>query len=153
MPFHSLRPMTSFVVPNEELFSRVEEFLAAGKEVVIGTKGDSMLPFIRGGRDSVVLRKCTAPSIGDIVLARVGGRYIMHRIISLGPDRCTMMGDGNLSGTESFGYSDLIGKVIWIVRPGGKRVRPGKARLWKALLPLRRYLLAMYRIMLYRRKI
>lgn len=138
--------MTSLVVPNEVLFSRVEEFLAAGKEVVIGTRGDSMLPFIRGGRDSVVLKKCTEPAVGDIVLARVGGRYIMHRIIAVDAESCTMMGDGNLVGTESFDRSDLIGRVIWVVRPGEKRVRPGKARLWRSLLPLRRYLLAMYRI-------
>lgn len=137
--------MTSVVLPNDVLFSRVETFLKEGREVVIRTKGNSMLPFIHGDKDSVVLKKDNALSIGDIVLVHLGEHYVMHRIISQAEDIFTMMGDGNIRGTESFRKDDVLGKVIWIIKDNGKKVKPGKARLWKALLPIRRYLLAIYR--------
>ena len=56
-----------------------------------------------------------------------------------------MMGDGNVSGTEVFRRGDVLGKVIWIVREDGRHIKPVKGRLWRKLLPIRRYLLAVYR--------
>ena len=49
--------MHKVVVPNAILLGEVKSLLAEGKDVVIPTKGNSMLPFIRGGRDSVNLRR------------------------------------------------------------------------------------------------
>ena len=49
--------MGTVQLPNDVLLSRAEAFLKAGREVVIRTKGSSMLPFIHGDRDSVVLKK------------------------------------------------------------------------------------------------
>lgn len=137
--------MSSIQVPNELLLTQVESFLKEGKEVIIRAKGNSMLPFIRGDRDSVALRHCESPEPGDIVLVRLPGRYVMHRIVSVEDGVYTMMGDGNLYGTESFRAEDVLGKVVRIIRDGRKDRLPGKGRLWKALLPLRRYLLWIYR--------
>ena len=69
-----------------------------------------------------------------------------HRIIKRNGDNFRMMGDGNCRGTERFRREDVLGKVIWIVKEDGRRVAPGKARVWKALLPVRRLLLVVYRI-------
>ena len=69
----------------------------------------------------------------------------MHRIIGFRDGVYTMMGDGNIRGTESFRQEDVLGKVVRIIRDGKKDRTPGKGRLWKALLPLRRYLLWIYR--------
>ena len=137
--------MSTIQVPNELLLSQVDTFLREGREVIIRAKGNSMLPFIRGDRDSVALRSCESPEIGDIVLVRLPGRYVMHRIIGFRDGVYTMMGDGNIRGTESFRQEDVLGKVVRIIRDGGKDRLPGKGRLWKALLPLRRYLLWIYR--------
>lgn len=137
--------MGTIQLPNDVLLSRAEAFLNEGREVVIRAKGNSMLPFIHGDRDSVVLKKCDEFAVGDIVLVRLPGRYVMHRIISISQDIFVMMGDGNVTGTEVFRRGDVLGKVIWIVREDGRYIKPGNGRLWRKLLPIRRYLLAVYR--------
>lgn len=145
MSFNRFHVMGTVQLPNDILLSRAEAFLNEGREVVIRAKGSSMLPFIHGDRDSVVLKKCDDLSVGDIVLVRLPGRYVMHRIISISQDIFVMMGDGNVTGTEVFRRGDVLGKVIWIVREDGRHIKPGNGRLWRKLLPIRRYLLAVYR--------
>jgi hypothetical protein len=137
--------MTKVVLPNEVLIGEVAELLNAGREVVMTPKGNSMLPFIRGDVDNVRLRKPESLHVGDIVLAWFGGRYVMHRIIALDGDMVTLMGDGNLQGTEKGSRSEVLGIVVEIITPSNRHRRPGKGQLWRKLLPVRRYLLKFYR--------
>ena len=144
--------MDRFVVNNDEFFGNVIEILEEGKQVTIPVKGFSMLPFIRGEKDQVVLEKPSrAYRVGDIVLFRLGGRYIMHRIIALDGDRVTIMGDGVPGNTEKVRLKDLIALATCILRDGTKKTDPyaprmmRKVRLWRKLLPVRRYLLFIYR--------
>ena len=138
--------MKTIQMPNEILLGSAAAFLGEGREVILRAKGNSMLPFIRNERDSVVLRKDDSLEVGDIVLVQMPDRFVMHRIIERDGDRFRMMGDGNVRGTESFRREDVLGKVIWIIKEDGRRVAPGRAKIWKALLPVRRLLLAVYRI-------
>lgn len=140
--------MNSLTVPNDILLEEVAAVLDEGREAVITPTGNSMLPFIRGGRDRVVLRKRDVVAPGDIVLARIGGRYVLHRVLGVSGTHLTLMGDGNIRGTESCTASDVIGTVVEIIRPDGRRCSPGKGRAWKALKPVRRYVLAIYRRMI-----
>ncbi|MBR1927428.1 MAG: S24/S26 family peptidase [Bacteroidales bacterium] len=134
------------VVDMELYMGGISTFLAEGREVVMTPKGSSMLPFIKGDRDSVVLASPSGPlEVGDIVLAKVGQRYIMHRIFAVEGDSLTLMGDGNIYGTESCSSSDVIGVVKEIHKEGSKVVRPGKGVLWRRLRPFRRYILAIYK--------
>ncbi len=134
------------VVDMDLYMSGLETLLMEGREVEMTPKGSSMLPFIKGDRDSVVLTKPAKPfEVGDIVLAKVGGRYIMHRIFSVKGNDLTLMGDGNIRGTESCASSDVIGLVTEIHKENGKVVKPGKGALWRTLKPLRRYILAIYK--------
>lgn len=127
-------------------FNLVESFLKEGKEVRITPKGDSMRPFIIGGRDSVVLTSLTrSPEVGDIVLAMVKGRYIMHRVIMVEGSRLTLMGDGNVKGTERCVVDDVKGIVSEIHKESGRRVKPGKGRIWRLLLPIRKVLLVIHK--------
>lgn len=137
--------MDKITIPNEILIPEVGRLLAEGREVEMRPKGNSMLPFIRQEKDNVVLRKKDKVEKGDIVLVDLGGRYVLHRIIAEDGERLTLMGDGNVRGTESCTKDKVLGTVVKIVRPGGKSVTPSKGKLWKALLPIRRYLLAFYR--------
>lgn len=144
--------MERITLPNALLFDEVTRLLSEGREVIIPTKGNSMLPFIRGERDSVVLVRKSGYATGDIVLALIEGeRYILHRIWSMEGDKVTLMGDGNIAGKEHCSVSDISGAVVQIVRPGGRRIivdTPGFRRrsgIWRRLLPLRRYILAIYR--------
>ena len=140
-----VRFMEKRVLPNKVLFEEVAALVAQGKDVVFTPKGNSMLPFIRGDRDSVRLSACGEPEEGDIILARHDGRYVLHRVVSVGEKTLLLMGDGNLQGTERVLRSDILGKVTAILRENGRTVIPGKGRLWRVLKPLRRYILGIYR--------
>ena len=94
-----------------------------GVSVTLPVGGNSMLPFIIGGRESVILQKPANLKVGDIVLAWADNcKYAVHRIILFDGDDVILMGDGNLVGTE-------------------------RCKLWWHLRPVRRYLLAIYRRM------
>lgn len=138
--------MNEIVLPNDVMIEGLAALLDEGREVRFTPKGVSMRPFIEGGRDSVVLRKKAAVEVGDIVLARLGeGHFVLHRIIEKSDERLTLMGDGNLRGTESALVADVIGMVTEIVKPKGRVRKPRKGRLWYRLLPVRKYLLWVYR--------
>ena len=144
--------MTRIVVPNAILLGEVKELLAEGKDVVIPTKGNSMLPFIRGTRDSVKLRRLDTLDVGDIVLAEIReGVYVLHRVTALDGDVVSLMGDGNRRGGERCRRGDIAGTVLTVLKDGVKEVdcRSAKAlrraRNWRRLKPLRRIILGFYR--------
>jgi len=137
--------MDKRTLPNEILLGEVAAILQEGREAVIIPTGNSMLPFIRGGVDRVVLRRQEGVAVGDIVLVKIGERYILHRVIAREGDALTLMGDGNIRGTEACRTGDVIGTVAEIIRPSGRVRIPGRARLWRMLKPIRRYLLALWR--------
>lgn len=149
-----LRSRMQITLPNEILLEEVASLLAEGKDVEMMTKGMSMLPFIVGDRDSVILRKeeVGCPKPGDIVLARrAPGNYVLHRIISVDGDRVTLRGDGNVFGTETVDRKDILGKVTAVVSPSGRKRVPGNAYLWRNLNPFaRRCFLALYRRTIYK---
>ena len=136
--------MDNLVMPNEVLLEEAGRLLEEGREVCFTPLGNSMLPFIRGGKDSVRLRKNPDVAVGDIVLVRLPGRYVLHRVIRRDGEQLVLMGDGNVSGTEPCSLADVIGTVTAIVR-GDRTIQPGPARWWRRLRPIRRYILAIYR--------
>ena len=134
------------VIGEEGFFQTAQQVLAEGKGVVFVPKGNSMLPFIKGGRDSVVLSPLTRPpEVGNIILAKIGTKYFLHRIIELRGNEVSLMGDGNLHGKEHCMITDMIGIVTEIRKENGKVVIPGKGKFWRIVRPFRRYLLAIYR--------
>ena len=89
--------MDKKVVANEVLLEDAAALMNEGREVTLKPLGCSMLPFIRGGRDSVRLKKMPSVAVGDMLLVRLEGpRYVLHRLIAIDGDRLTLMGDGNL---------------------------------------------------------
>ena len=139
------------IVANEVMLGEVRRLIAEGHAVTIKVKGRSMLPFIVGDRDSVTLVPPAHLQERDIVLAEISeGHYVLHRIKRLEPVRITLMGDGNLHGTEFCRRKDIADKVQTIWR-NGQEISPSskaeqrKVALWLRLCPIRRYLLAIYR--------
>ena len=131
------------VLPNEQVFEQVRQFLAEGKSVIFSPKGNSMLPFIRGERDSVELAPVEKPlEVGDIALFSTGGRFFLHRLFAIDGERLTFMGDGNSRGKEHCKEGDVIGVVTRIIKKNGRELRPGKGKFWRMLLPFRRYMMA-----------
>ena len=137
--------MDKKVVANEVLLEDAAALMNEGREVTLKPLGCSMLPFIRGGRDSVRLKKMPDVAVGDMLLVRLEGpRYVLHRLIAVDGDRLTLMGDGNLAGTEICTKADVLGTVVAIER-GSRVVKPGNGLWWRRLKPFRRYILAIYR--------
>ena len=123
-----------------------------GVSVTLPVSGRSMLPFIIGGRESVILQRPGTLKVGDVVLAWVEkSRYVVHRIILFDGENVILMGDGNLVGTERCTLGDVKALATHVV---GSDDRPRylyspwrkvAARVWWHLRPVRRYLLAIYR--------
>lgn len=145
--------MSSIILPNALMLGEVSRMLAEGHSVVIMTKGTSMLPFIRGGSDSVELVKEETYGLYDIVLAEVAeGHYVLHRIIGLDGGSVTLKGDGNLKGVEKCSLSDIRGRAVSIIGKTGRKTDcltkrfNNRSRMWRnAPYVCRRYFLAFYR--------
>lgn len=69
--------------------------LSCGEKVMLTVTGNSMLPFLRDGRDSVVLGKLEKPpKRGDIVFfKRANGAYVLHRVVKRKGDLYYFSGD------------------------------------------------------------
>ena len=132
------------------LLTEIERLLIEGKEVIFTPRGVSMRPFIEGGKDSVTLIKKSSLAVGDIVLAHIGDRYILHRIVKIenspySPAAITLQGDGNLKGYEHCTSQDILGTVIEIRSTKGHKKPLTKGRFWHVMHPFRKYLLKIYR--------
>lgn len=133
---------------HKEIMEEVTRLVSEGVSVTLPVDGRSMLPFIVGGRESVILRKPGHLKKGDIVLAWVDGtRYVVHRIIDIDGEDIILMGDGNLVATERCTAADIKALATHTVADGANPhylYTPGRrwaAWLWGNLLPVRRYLL------------
>ena len=86
---------------DDKIIEEAVRLVDEGVSVTLPVNGTSMLPFIIGGRESVVLQKPGQLQVGDVVLAWASpGRWVVHRIIRIDGNRVTLMGDGNIVGTE-----------------------------------------------------
>lgn len=141
------------MVNDEVILSEAIRLVNDGVAVTFPVNGRSMLPFIVGGRDSVILEKpIETLKVGDVVLAEVeGGRHVVHRIVGFDAGFVSLMGDGNLMGREHCREDQIKAKVSYVVFPSGKKRSLDSfksrflAKIWFELLPLRRWLLAIYR--------
>ena len=140
------------VLPNNDILGDVIKLVNEGQRVTLPVNGYSMLPFIIGGKESVELVKPEKAAVGDVVLAWINGcRFVVHRIIRIEGDKVQLMGDGNLTDDEYCLMTDVKARAEYVITPKGKRrylytdTRLRLARLWRRLLPVRRWILAVYR--------
>ena len=144
--------MNKIAIPNDIMLAEVSRLLAEGRPVVIATKGNSMMPFIVGDRDSVELVRKDNYEVGDIVLSQISpGHWVLHRLFSIDAASVVLKGDGNLTGTEKCRMEDIAGYAVSIIRPDGEvscltpRFVRRSAR-WRALpYIVRRVYLAIFR--------
>lgn len=149
----SAQAVARMELPNDQLLPLVREYVSKGEKVIINVKGYSMRPFLEHLRDRVKLAPWTTLQVGDAVLAEIApGHFVLHRIIEMGEGGAlTLMGDGNLRGTESCTQDDVCGLVIEYLRPNGHILKADdpalkrKIKLWRRLLPFRRLLLFIYK--------
>ncbi len=141
-----------YTMSDNEIIDEAVRLVNDGLSVTLPVNGVSMLPFITGGSDSVILKKPEHPETGLVVLAWVEGRrYVLHRIIRIEGDSVTLMGDGNIMGTERCTLGDIKAiathvvdarqRTRYLYSPWQKRA----AKIWFRLRPIRRYILAIYK--------
>lgn len=118
---------------NDMLIPEFERLLKDGHMVEFTPRGVSMRPFIEGGKDNVILSMERQPKVGNIVLARTNGIYVLHRIYQINGQQIILQGDGNLKGQELCTPQDIIGTVVQIKKNNGKSKRLTKARIWRHL--------------------
>ena len=141
-------------VDNKIFFAEVENLLAEGESVTVRVRGCSMMPHLRDGKHSVVVRRCKAEDIklGAVIFFEYRGGWIMHRLRKIEGDRLTFAGDGNYKLEEIVGREALRGVVTDIITPSGKKFSC-ESFLWRfksgawLMLPaiVRRYMLAIIR--------
>ena len=138
---------------DDEILSEAIRLVGEGIAVTFPVNGRSMLPFIVGGRESVILEKPRPAQVGDVVLAFVENcRYVVHRIVKIDGENVTLMGDGNLYGVERCRLQDIKATATHVVGKNGKRrsldsrQSRRRAALWRKLQPARKWLLLVYRI-------
>lgn len=144
---------TRISILNEIMLGSVRDLIKEGHSVVIMTKGLSMLPFIEGKKDSVLLVKPEGLKRGDIALAEVApGKYVLHRVLEVNEGKVILKGDGNYRGQEICPLKKVAGKVKEVQHMDGSLTdpqSPGQMRRWQRWIAIpaivRRYYLAFYR--------
>lgn len=137
---------------NDLFLPHVCELVAQGHKVSIRPKGVSMRPFLESDRDVAFLAKPYGVKVGDVVLAELSsGTYVLHRIVKIEGEKVVMRGDGNIRGSEACLLNDVRAVAVGFERKG--RYWSVDTSFWKIysyvwprLFPIRRLLLALYRI-------
>ena len=146
--------MESRQIDNELLIPEVGRLIEEGHTVRMTVRGRSMRPFIEDGRDKVILAKADNLRVGDVVLAKTLEKsYVIHRLTEMdaATGQCILRGDGNLD-LEHCHKDDILAKVTDILRKKKDKHYSLNGTTWKTyswlwthLRPIRRYLLAIYR--------
>ena len=134
------------------IIEEASRLVSEGVCVTLPVNGQSMLPFIIGGKESVILQKPENLKVGHVVLAWVdGNHFVVHRIKTIDGTSVTLTGDGNLGGLEYCQLSDVRALATHVVDSNGRKRylytkwRMRGVNIWNKLFTLRRYILAIYR--------
>lgn len=137
----------------------IKNLISEGKSVTIKVKGYSMSPFLVHERDNICLTGWNDEDIVPGVVALVKdmrGIYLVHRIVARDGDIITLEGDGNIRLQEKAEIKEVIAILKSIERYNGGRQEPiiyttdskkwkRYSKIWLAVKPIRRYLLAIWR--------
>ena len=150
-------------IDNNTYFDAVTTMLKEGQDVTINVRGASMLPFLSESRgDQVILegaeagtpdgRERVKVNVNDIVLFRLGDRYILHRILKINDnDIAEIQGDGILNAKEHCHRGQILARVSTIIRCGKDAINTKSStyrrnvRIWMILKPLRRPMLWLWK--------
>lgn len=124
-------------------FDHKDEFIKNNGYYMSTPQGNSMRPFIRGGRDSVVMTAFDG-NVGkyDVILYRApDGHHVMHRVLGVKDGICRVRGD-NCFYNERVPFDRISAKMDHLIRNGNREVRQTFSylllvRLWRAAYPFR----------------
>lgn len=146
--------MRKLVVPNS-FFAEAAEVLRSGQSVRLHVDGQSMYPFIHGGKDEILVEPYDGKSSLEpwcCPFYQWEGNYMIHRYIGMRDGLCEMLGDGNIYRIEKVPKSEIIGILRIIYHPDGSEqdCRDSrwiqKAVWWYRLRKIRRFLIPLFRM-------
>lgn len=141
------------VVPNIFL-QEAAEILKSGQPVRLHIDGQSMYPFIRGGKDEVEIVPYDGVSALPLWCAAFycwEGKYMIHRYIGTKEGKLLMMGDGNLVRIEAVEPTAVYGILSTIYHPDGsaqdcnEKAWLSRGKWWYRLRGIRRFLIPLLR--------
>lgn len=111
----------SIKISNEILLDSVVDLIEKGSSVKINISGSSMEPCLYEG-DTIVIKgiKLAEVKLGDIILGKYKGAYILHRVIKRAKDCIYIAGDNNLSQIEKIEASDIYAIATEVVKLDNK---------------------------------
>ncbi len=132
-----------------ELYPLILDTLSSGGSFKLTVTGTSMIPTLRGGRDSVVLSRAPeALAKYDLPLyRRRNGSFVLHRVVRVEADGSyTMCGDHQWRLEQGIRREQIVGLVTQLERKGRvisvhDRGYLRRVRFWVRVLPLRRVIL------------
>ena len=139
--------MTHIVKPDIKLYT-FEELLDNYGYIVYTNVGCSMLPLLRERRDVIEIHRKEPGRCKkyDVVLYRVGDKYILHRILRVLPKGYIIAGDHNTFIERNITDEMILGVMTRVVRDG-KTITPDNiwykayVHLWCDAYPVRMGLL------------
>ena len=122
--------MSPRTLPAAVLMPEYEALLREGAELPLVVSGESMLPFLRPGRDTVYLKAPEAPlQRGDSAFyRRFDGSYILHRVFRAEPGKYWFVGDAQTRVEGPLPTQCVFARVTAVRR--GKRIIQPKSLLW-----------------------
>ena len=139
-------------ITTREYLDTLREAVLTGKECSMLITGNSMQPFLQHGRDTIYFRAPSRPlKRGDMVFfRRPDGQYVMHRLLREDTAGYYLIGDNQ---TEIEGPVDRTSAfaIVYKVKRKGRILAPGSfwwgffAGFWLSIIPLRPFLLKVYR--------
>ena len=122
----------------EELVPLIVEVIESGATFRLYPHGESMMPTIKQGEDSVELAKPNVLNKYDVVLyRRECGKYVLHRIVNIRGDMYDMCGDNQLEIEKDIPKASIIAFVPAIYK-GDQRVDTNDEKYLKEVKKLYR---------------
>ena len=101
--------------------NKIEDIIEKEGYYISTSVGNSMLPFLRERKDTIVIQKREQYKKFDVVLYKRNGNYVLHRIIKVLPETFHIRGD-NCYYDEYVKHTEIIGVMVECYR-GEKKVK------------------------------
>ncbi len=128
-----------------ELYPLIRDEISIGNDFSFTAFGNSMFPYIIGGKDRVKLSKLSRPiqKYDILFYRRENGSFVLHRVLKLQKDGgFTLCGDNQFTLERDVKQEQVIAILTALEHKGRKiNIESFHSMLWCFLLPVRRFIL------------
>lgn len=104
----------------EELYPIMCEVIESGGEFSFITRGTSMMPMLRNGVDTIVLKKAPEKlkKFQIPLYRRADGNFVLHRIVAVTDDGYTLVGDNQTIYEYGVKHSQVEAVAVAYIKDG-----------------------------------